>query len=473
MLYNYEEKIPKLQEEFTKIINLAINDYQNLEIHMAEETIFRELLKLGQGLLNLYISKQGTGKDIYEKKLPYHKTENRNYISIFGDITIPRAYFWKKGSESGEYPLDKKLNLPEKEYSYLLDKWSEMFAVDSSYDKSRKDIETIFGINIWSKQMEEINKDTAIYVDNFYDNKKSEEQKEPILCVQIDGKGVVIKDRAKTHPDRVRLGRGEKNNCKKMATVTAVYGIDRNERKIEDIVKEKIAEKNNETTKESKNAPKPQNKLIRGTLEGKDIAFENLKKEVLKRDPNNKCDQIALVDGEVSLAKKITQFLSGFIIIIDLFHVMERLWTLCYIFHKEKTKEAENWVKKYLTMILSGKVGYFVGAMKQIVTKGNISKTKGKKILNMIKYFEKRKKYMRYDEYLSKGYPIGTGVIEGACRSFVKDRMELAGMRWSELGAEAMLKLRSIKINSYWDEYWNYFTDKKKVDLYQNKEKSA
>lgn len=111
MLNNYEEKIPKLQEEFTKIINFVTNDYQNLEIHMTEEKIFRELLKLGQGLLNLYIAKQGTGKNIYRGELPYHKTESRNYISIFGDITIPRAYFWEKESESSEYPMDEKLNL--------------------------------------------------------------------------------------------------------------------------------------------------------------------------------------------------------------------------------------------------------------------------------------------------------------------------------------------------------------------------
>ena len=73
---------------------------------------------------------------------------------------------------------------------------------------------------------------------------------------------------------------------------------------------------------------------------------------------------------------------------------------------------------------------------------------------------------MKYDEYLAKGYPIGSGVIEGACRSFVKDRMELAGMRWSEIGAEKMLELRSIKVNGKWNNLWQYFIVEEKQRLY-------
>ena len=73
---------------------------------------------------------------------------------------------------------------------------------------------------------------------------------------------------------------------------------------------------------------------------------------------------------------------------------------------------------------------------------------------------------MKYDEYLKKGYPIGSGVIEGTCRSLVNDRMELSGMHWSEKGVEAMLELRSIKINGFWNEYWEHHIDKQKEIIY-------
>ena len=76
---------------------------------------------------------------------------------------------------------------------------------------------------------------------------------------------------------------------------------------------------------------------------------------------------------------------------------------------------------------------------------------------------------MRYDEYLAKGYPIGSGVVEGLCRNFVKDRMELSGMRWTEIGAEAMLELRSAKINGVWTEFWDHYIEAKKDNLYPNR----
>ena len=74
---------------------------------------------------------------------------------------------------------------------------------------------------------------------------------------------------------------------------------------------------------------------------------------------------------------------------------------------------------------------------------------------------------MNHDDYISKGYPIGSGVIEGTCRSFIKDRMELSGMRWTKEGAESMLELRSVKVNGCWNRYWDYFIAEKKKELYQ------
>jgi hypothetical protein len=63
---------------------------------------------------------------------------------------------------------------------------------------------------------------------------------------------------------------------------------------------------------------------------------------------------------------------------------------------------------------------------------------------------------MRYDAYLADGWPIGTGVVEGACRHLVKDRLEQAGMRWTRPGAQALLDLRAVRLNDTWDAYWAF-----------------
>ncbi len=472
MISNYEEKFVKAQEKFNDLIQLITTDWRELEIHKVEENLFKELLLLGRNLLQLNLATRGSGKEDYNGEIPYHSDKDWNYISIFGDITIDRAYFWEEGLGKGIYPLNGILNLPKRHHSYVLQKWSEMIAVDSTFDKAREVIHEILGINIWSKQMEDINREAGEHVNEFYKDNPPEEQKEPILVVEVDCKGVVMKKEEKAE-SKVRLNKGEKPNKKKMATVTTVFGMERNVREVEDIIKEEAENKEKDNSLhiiklDTKDEPKPQNKYVRATLKGKDVAFERVAEEVEKRDPHNICERVALMDGESALEKNTLQYLPGFIIILDLFHVMEKLWKLCYFFCKEGTQEAREWVKKYLLMLLTGKVGYMIGAIKQMVTKGNFKKSTKEKIYKILKYLEKRKAYMKYDEYLAKGYPVGSGVVEGLCRSFVKDRMELSGMRWTEIGAEAMLELRSAKVNGVWTGYWDHYIEAKKDNLYSS-----
>jgi hypothetical protein len=189
-------------------------------------------------------------------------------------------------------------------------------------------------------------------------------------------------------------------------------------------------------------------------------------KEVALRDPEGNKDHIALMDGEKALANKTKEYLPGFTIILDLFHVMERLWSLSYFFHKEGSDGALKWVRKYLKMFLTGKVGYAIGGIRQSAKKQGLPSARIEAMEKHLRYFSTKKQYMKYDEYLKKGYPIGSGVIEGTCRSLVNDRMELSGMHWSEKGAEAMLELRSIKINDFWNEYWEHHIDEQKELIY-------
>jgi len=477
MINDHERNILKMQDQIEELSRLLLNDWQTLEIHTVEEKIFRVLLKIGNNALAAYVEKKGTGKNTYGDEIHSHSEKNWNYISVFGSVPIKRAYFWDKEKESGVFPIDEELNLPAKHYSYLLQNWNQLLAVDGNFDSARETLERILGINIWTKQSEEINQNAALFVDEFYASNSEGEQTQPILVAEVDGKGVIIRKEPQneTTVSKPRLKKGEKNGKKKMATVTAVFGIDRNIRDVNDIVKYETDNSEKNPAKPrlkivTDDGPSPKNKIVRATLEGKEKAFERIVMETESRDPNNRCDRVLLMDGEPALEKKAKEFLtpSGFIIILDLFHVMERLWTLCYFFCKEGSQESVEWVRKYLTMILTGKVGYFIGAIRQIMKKRCFSSSKVQKIEKLLRYYEKRKCHMKYDEYLAKGYPIGSGVIEGACRSLVKDRMELAGMRWSEIGAEKMLELRSIKSNGKWDNFWQYFVTEEMQRLYSD-----
>ena len=195
-----------------------------------------------------------------------------------------------------------------------------------------------------------------------------------------------------------------------MSTVTAVYGIEKNIRNFEDIIRGETGNKiRSVVVLDKKKGIIPQNKVVRATLKGKDKAFENMAKEVSLRDPAGKKDHIALMDGEKALANKTKEYLPGFTIILDLFHVMERLWSLSYFFHKEGSSGALKWVRKYLKMFLTGKVGYAIGGIRQSAKKQGLSPAR----------------------------------------------------------IEAMLDLRSIKINGLWNEYWEHHISKQKELNYE------
>jgi hypothetical protein len=73
-----------------------------------------------------------------------------------------------------------------------------------------------------------------------------------------------------------------------------------------------------------------------------------------------------------------------------------------------------------------------------------------------VRYFTGRAQHLRYHKALKAGWPIATGVIEGACRHLVKDRMDITGARWGLDGAEAVLKLRAMRANGDFDACWQF-----------------
>jgi hypothetical protein len=197
-------------------------------------------------------------------------------------------------------------------------------------------------------------------------------------------------------------------------------------------------------------------------LEGKKEGFEWAQKEVARRDPAGRKRRVCLMDGDPWLWGWALKMLVGFVFIIDIFHVLEYLWKAAYVFYREGSPEAEAFVYQRLRMLLEGKVGYVIGGLKEMRTKHRLRGKKRKALEQVIGYLERYRAYMKYDEYLAAGLPIGSGAVEGACRHLVADRMEGSGMRWTQGGAEAVLKLRAVYLNGDWDRFWAYHVEREK-----------
>jgi hypothetical protein len=463
---------------------------QQQPIHHVEEVIFRQLLAMGLDLLRAFLARAGDGDlgptltipgdgpSEPSQDLPrLDGLRSRPYLSIFGAVPIQRVCYGHDRVEAA--PLDARLHLPRRQYSYLLQKWLGAFVIDDAHAEAVQKLQTILGLSIPVKASEDLNREQASDVEPFQDSLPVPEpsQEGSIVVVSADCKGVPMvrsavagveeestpEATARPAPHR-RRGKGEKANTKRMAAVGAVYTIEPFVRTTDEVIDEL------QRKKAKKRRPPPQHKRVRADLLlGKVTLFLWLADELCRRNPEGTKPVVFLSDGERALHDRQREYLpEGVTCILDLLHVMERLWKVAWCLFEEGTQkaQAEQWVEDRLRMLLDGKIGYVIGGLRQTLTKRKLKGTRRKTMREVIGYFDGNRSRMRYDEYLAAGYPIGSGVIEGACRHLVKDRLERAGMRWIPDGAQAMLDLRATYLNGEWEAFWSYHVEQEDDRLY-------
>jgi hypothetical protein len=284
------------------------------------------------------------------------------------------------------------------------------------------------------------------------------------LVAAVDGKGIPMIKPEGAHP-RVRLTKGQKTNRKKMATVAAVFTRAPWVRTPQQVV-ENLFDKDRAVSKADQPAPRPEHKRVWASLtKGKTAVIAEVAAEVSRRDPQGHKTHVALTDGERALQIRVSQQLEV-TLILDLLHVLEKLWKAAYVFHAEGSLEAEQWVRLRAQRILEGHVSQVVQGIRQMVTKLGLTGNQGKTLSAVSNYLYRNRTRMRYDQYLAAGLPIASGPVEGACKNLIKDRMERSGMRWTEAMAEAIVKLRAIYLSGDLDQYWAFHVQQEQNRLY-------
>lgn len=476
MIIAQENALLKAKEEFQRIehvIRKATID--GTQINVIEEELWDHMLGLGRLLLTSFVVGHGTG-DIgptleYEgrslKKL--EKNYPKPYMSVFGRLPdIERTVYGTRQTQKHEVmPLDARLALPEGDYSYLLQQWAQSFCVKGSYKDAQTDIEQILRLRPSIRALEDMNSSMSNDADEFRETQPlpAQNDERDLLVITADCKGVRIRGSAPQDPDGGNHARkrGPRPGTKREACVGSAYTVDRFIRTADDIVDDVIR-------KERVNdRPVPQNKALRAQLthqvddqeiNGKDVIFNWLGEQIKGRHHVKSQPIVCVMDGAPTLWKKVDTLMKQLnvqiICILDIFHVMDYLWDAARCVHGSDDKAAEQFVTVRLQRILEGDVGRVIGGLRQILTKGKFSTSKRKTLNTVINYMDKKRAFMRYDTYLAAGYPIGSGVVEGACGHIVKDRMEGSGMRWSIPGAQSMLDLRCIYLNDDWSDFQEY-----------------
>jgi len=264
-IYNRELHLSKLKKMLYKLIEYVEQASNNTEIHHAEREIFSHVKQMGFVALQLFIANCGPDYNAGQaptsesgKPLRYKGIFFACYLSIFGEIKIPRAGYHDTSQGQYYYPLDAQLNLPEDKYSYLLTDWILQRATETDYRESVALFNEIFDLKLSQVMPQRHCEKMSQAVDPFYEQAEAPppETEGSYLAVTADGKGVRIHkseregENYKTNTPKARRSKGEKPGIKKEATVAAVYSFDPGPRTAEDVAKTLLKEYTPEEVKQ-------------------------------------------------------------------------------------------------------------------------------------------------------------------------------------------------------------------------------
>ena len=445
-------------------------EHSQLEARLAEDG--RELIRvLLQDHLDLRaVCEQRLDGVVGADATPRGNVEHgheRELLSVFGGVEVRRLAYRARGREN-LYPADAQLNLPAEKHSHGIRRLAALEAPRTSFEDAAAAILRQTGQRLGKRQLRELAVAGAGDFKAFYEQRQRPLPDEAdVLVLSCDAKGVVMRHEALRDQTRkqaqgsqtklkTRLSKGEKRNRKRMAEVAAVYEVEPAPRTPADILPQDEAERAAATP-----GPKAKDKWLCASVtdEASEVVSEMFK-EADRRDRSHQRAWVCLVDGnnhQINRIKKEARNRKLKVhITVDFVHVLEYLWSAAWCFFIEGDPAAERWVQEKARHVLDGKAGITAASIRRKATRLNLEPNKREGADRCADYLLAKRPYLDYPTALTNGWPIATGVIEGACRHLVKDRMDITGARWGLQTAEAVLKLRALISNNDFDQYWDF-----------------
>ena len=466
---------------------LASEDAAGLQHGELEEQLDvrgRELLRrLFQDRLDLTAAREVrrrevTGQDGVRRPRA-EKGRTRPLVTKFGQVTVSRIAYRSPGRPN-VHPLDAELNLPEEKHSHGLRRLAAIEAARGSIDAAGAAVARTTGVRIGKRQLEELARRAAAHVEAFYLQRVIRPAPaDHALVLTFDGKGIVMLPGALRPATAkaaaaaagklaTRLSPGEKNGRKRMAELACVYDAVPVPRAPEDIIStpaQKRRKKKPQAMKPNRKG-KPREPQARGKWLTASVtddipaviaaAFD----EAERRDPQHERDWAVLIDGNNTQIETVTAEAASrditITVVIDFIHVLEYAWKAAWSFFDKGEPAAEEWVADQARKILHGNSAQVAAGIRRRATTSGYSAAERAGGDECARYLDNKKDYLDYATALRNGWPIATGIIEGACRHIVKDRMDITGARWGLEGAEAILKLRAVIATGDFEDYWRF-----------------
>ena len=466
---------------------------EGVSLYEAEKSILATVLQMGKLAVDHLLELQGDGDLGPTVQTEEDQTLQRSahpisraLRTVFGEHSFSQ-YIYQPGPKQkvALRPLDARLQLSDRKYSHLLEEFSQYFCVEQAFRPSADALKKVLGQRLSVSTLEATNQRLGEQAEVFLDNLPTPpaDQEGELLVATADGKGVpLIRE---SEPTPVHGSRPPRPGNRRMATVVGVHSVDRYRRTPEDLLAalfRDAATKETVSSEDATSRPTPCHKRlasffsildeeeplrIRGDVRAWTWAASQIDDRRQSGQP-----LIRLCDGQASLWSTSDTCLGldtedaaisegqastrEVVDILDIIHVAAYVWLVARAFFGNAEKAVETFVRDRLLRILQGQISGVISGIRRMVTQRQLRGDKKKQVLTACNYWEKHQHRMRYDFYLAEGYPIASGVIEGACRHLVKDRMERTGMRWVEENAGSMLFVRALKVTELWDEFQVY-----------------
>jgi hypothetical protein len=472
------------------LARLAVEAGQVVTLDAMEVLVVERGRELLRGLVQLSLDAQAerevrlpqvTGADGVRRGRA-GRGHGRTMVTRLGKVVVRRIGYRSGVKGAGAlFPRDAVLCLPPCGYSWALQQLAEMFCRAGSYEQAHEFVLAATGVSIGGRQLEQIVVAAAADAQRFCQDRdpaavpQAGQQQGPEgpeegcllpLVISADGKGVAMRPEGrrrtgKAPDERVRTfakraGTGEKKGCKRMAETGCVFDVTPARPRTPGQVMRP-------GPGTATDAPRAENRWYACDITaGRDVTIGKIFDEAGRRDPGRARTWIALADGDnhqitliqdQAAARGIT-----LTILVDFIHVLEYLWKTTWCFHPPRDPAMEDWVIAQALDILHGRVSDVIARITRLAGQ-HPPKPGGehaKIIRKTLHYLQAKQPYLDYPAALANGWPIATGVIEGACRHLVQDRMGITGARWSLDGAQAMLWLRAINASGDTDTYWDW-----------------
>jgi hypothetical protein len=396
----------------------------------------------------------------------------RMLATMFGPVTVRRLAFRAPG-QPNLYPADVALSLPAGRHSHGLRRAAVREAVRGSYDAAKAVIDRRCGPVVGKRQMEQLVQAAAVDAGAFYAQRVPMPcTSEVLLVLSADGKGIVMRPeglrpatrraaegkRRGRGVFRTRLASGDKPCRKRMATLACVYDAAPAPRRPHDVI---AVPGGRSGDRQVRRGPHATAKWLTGSVaRDADEVIAAAFGQAEARDRQHARTWVVLVDGDchqIELAKaEAARRKVAIHIVIDLVHVLEYIWAAAWSFHAKDDPAAEDWVAEKALAVLRGRAGQVAESLAAQAGEHMLTDSQRTGVDACVRYLMNKQEYLRYDVALASGWPIATGVVEGACRHLIGDRFGITGSRWSIEGAEAILKLRALEDNGDFDAYWAF-----------------